>query len=98
LREAIAAYVDRHKDELSENRQKWIYNNVNDKLCKAIVGCNVSKFKRTKYATSFRDALSKEELKTLEDLEMLATKLIDRDVSPFEAIADAKERLLLASR
>lgn len=36
LREAIAAYVKRHEDELSDNRKKFIYNNVNDKLAIAL--------------------------------------------------------------
>jgi phage regulator Rha-like protein len=95
LRDAIAAYVIRHQNELSENRKKWIYNNINDKLAIAVTGVNVAKFKRTRYTNCFRDALSKDELRRLENLEMLATRLIDNDVSPFEAIKNAKERLML---
>lgn len=96
LRDAIAAYVQRHSDELSDNRKRFIYNNVNDKLAIALVGCRPAKFKRDRKANTFRDALTKDELKNLEQLEMLVTKLIEQtDLCPLEAVPEAANRLLL---
>lgn len=96
LRDTIKAYVDRHEDELSANRKKWIFNNVNDKLSIAIAGVNVSKFKRMNHSDSFRDALSKDQLRNLELLESVVIRLIElKDMCPLEAVESAKERLLL---
>lgn len=97
LRDAIKAWVDRHSEELSENRKTWVYNNINNKLCQAVAGCNVAKFKRTRSAPNFRDALNKDELKNLEQLETLVIRLIEADISPFLAVEDAKKRLLIWS-
>ena len=96
LRDAIKAYVDRHVDELSDNRKRFVYNNVNDKVAIALVGCRPAKFKRDRKANTFRDALTKDEIKTLEQLEMLTTKLIEQqDMCPLAAVEDASGRLLL---
>lgn len=96
MRDAIAAYVQRHESELSENRKKFVYNNVNDKIAIALVGCRPAKFKRDRNANTFRDALSKDELNNLEQLEMLVTKLIEQtDLCPLEAVPEAANRLLL---
>ena len=96
LRDAIAAYVDRHSEELSENRKKFIYNNVNDKLAIAIAGCRPAKFRREKNTNTFRDALDKEQLKNLELMESVVIRLIEqKDMCPLEAVDNAKERLML---
>lgn len=96
MRDAIAAYVDRHVDELSDNRKKFIYNNVNDKIAIALVGCRPAKFRRDKGANCFRDALNKDQLRDLELLESVVTRLIEqKDMCPLEAVDNAKERLML---
>lgn len=96
MRDAIKAYVDRHGDELSKNRKKFIYNNVNDKIGIALVGCCPAKFRRLKQANCFRDALDKTQLAQLEQLERLVARLIDKaEMCPLEAVNNAKERLLI---
>lgn len=96
LRDAIASYVQRHEDELSENRKRYIYNNVNDKLAIALVGCRPAKFRSDMKANCFRDALNKNQLEQLEQLEKLATRLIEKkDMSPLEAVENAALRLMI---
>ena len=98
MRDVIKAYVDRHSEELSDNRKKWIFNNVNDKLAIALVGCRPAKFRRDKKANCFRDALDKNQLESLEQLEKLVTRLIQQaDMCPLLAVEDAASRLMLVS-
>lgn len=97
LRDAIKRYVDRHSEELSDNKKKYVYSNVNDKLAIAIVGCRPAKFRRDNKTNTFREALNKDQLKDLELLESVVIRLIDKDIYPLDAIQDARERLMLVA-
>ena len=74
----VKAYVTRHVEKLSDNKKRWMYKDVNDKLAIAIIGCNVAKFKRINNTNSFRDALNKDQLRNLELLELVVIKLIEQ--------------------
>lgn len=96
LRQAIDTYIDRHKEELSENHQRWLFKNTNDAFCLVLFGCNIKKFCRDRSVENFRDSLSKEALKNLEALEILAIRLISSmDIEPIEAVKEAANRLMV---
>ena len=99
LRDAIKAYVDLHSEELSDNRKKFIYNNVNDKISIAIVGYRPAKYRKQKNTNTFRDALNKEQLKDLELIESVVIRSIERkDMCPLKAVENAQETLMLQAQ
>lgn len=95
LMDAVKAYIDRHP-ELSDNAKKWAFINVNDRLCKILTGDRVSKLCRDKQIETWRDAIDADLAKSLELLETLTIRLIDRtDLLPLDAVKEAASRLLL---
>jgi hypothetical protein len=95
LMDAVKAYIDRHP-ELSDNAKKWAFINVNDRLCKILTGNRVSKLCRDRQIETWRDAIDTDLAKSLELLETLTIRLIDRtDLLPLDAVKEAASRLLL---
>ena len=98
LMDAVKGYIERHSDELSDRCKKWLYNTVNNAMCKVLTGMNVPKYKREYKVDSFRDALPKEQLKLLEELESLTIRIINNtDAYPVDAVTEGAERLMLAA-
>jgi hypothetical protein len=97
LTDAVKSYIDRHKDELSENAIKWMYTNMTNGLylkthkLKAsqlveIHGCGKDEL---------RDHFSKKEISMINAVEFVTMQLIDeQDMNPIEAIKSAVERTL----
>jgi len=97
LTDAIADYLTRYP-ELSDNAKRWIYKNTSDHALLCLFGRQAKKLATDLNAdpTNLRDSFTDEELKFLEALEDLTSRLIDGyDVHPLEAIKQASERMLL---
>lgn len=98
LTDSINDYIAKHP-ELSENKAKWLYKNTTDRLYKLLFG----KIKKVlveelklEELESFRDHLTVVQLRHLEALEDLMTRLIDRfDIYPLEAAEEASTRYLI---
>lgn len=98
LTDSINDYIAKHP-ELSENKVKWLYKNTTDRLYKLLFG----KIKKVlaeelklEEPESFRDHLTVVQLRHLEALEDLMTRLIDHfDIYPLEAAEEASTRYLI---
>jgi hypothetical protein len=98
LTDSINDYIAKHP-ELSENKAKWLYKNTTDRLYKLLFG----KIKKVlaeelklEELESFRDHLTVVQLRHLEALEDLMTRLIDHfDIYPLEAAEEAGRRYLI---
>jgi hypothetical protein len=98
LTDSINDYIAKHP-ELSDNKVKWLYKNTTDRLYKLLFG----KIKKVladelklEELESFRDHLTVVQLRQLEALEDLMTRLIDHfDIYPLEAAEEASRRYLI---
>lgn len=98
LTDSINDYIAKHP-ELSDNKVKWLYKNTTDRLYKLLFG----KIKKVladelklEELESFRDHLTVVQLRHLEALEDLMTRLIDHfDIYPLEAAEEASRRYLI---
>lgn len=95
---SINDYITKHP-ELSENKAKWLYKNATDRLYKLLFGKIkkvLAKELKLEELESFRDHLTVEQLRHLEALEDLMTRLIDQfNLNPLEAAEEASKRYLI---
>ena len=96
LTNAIQDYVNTHVDEVSDNYQKWIYNNCTDALNRLVFGRSAKKLRENWSCLEVRSAMNTEELMIVDSVERLAVTLIDElGFEPLEAIKEAGNRLLI---
>ncbi|MGK7948261.1 MAG: hypothetical protein AB4368_05510 [Xenococcaceae cyanobacterium] len=96
LTDAIQEYIKTNKDTLSDNYQKWIYNNCTDATNRIVFGRSAKKLKEDWNCFEVRSAMTTEELMIVDSIERLAVTLIDDlGFEPKEAIAEAGNRLLV---
>ena len=101
LADAIKDYIQRHREELSENAIKWMYTNATNKLYQLVYDRQARKLVEAIgcQKNSLRDNLSRKELQVLSAIEDVATQLIEqRDIHPSDAIVEAVERVLAVGR
>ena len=101
LADAIKDYIQRHREELSENAIKWMYTNATNKLYQLVYDRQARKLVEAIgcQKNSLRDNLSRKELQVLSAIEDVATQLIEqRDTHPSDAIVEAVERVLAVGR
>ena len=97
LTDAIADYLQRHP-ELSENTRKWIYTNVSEAVNLQIFGRRTNRLCKelNAHRSEFREALTPKELLLIQEVEDVATRLIDaEDAQPLDAVKAAASRLLI---
>lgn len=98
--DAIKDYLDRHP-ELSEDCREWIYVNSSEAVNKIVFGKRAWELRNERNADrhSLRDAFTAQELLLIQEVEDVATRLVDRkDEHPPVAVRLAGERLLLGAR
>lgn len=96
LTDAIQDYINANKDELSDNYQKWIYNNCTDSLNRLVFGRSAKRLKEDWNCLEVRSAMTTEELMIVDSVERLAVTLIDEHgFEPKAAISEAGRRLLI---
>jgi hypothetical protein len=84
---------DNHKSDIY---RKFIYSNCTDCLYKALFGRKASKLQEDWKCPKVRDAMTKRELRLVENVEDLAGRLIEEDnLEPLMAIKEAIARLKL---
>lgn len=95
LTDAIQDYIDRHKDELSENAIRWLYPNVTNGLylgthkLKANQLVQIHDCKKAE----LRDHFSPDEIEAIMAIEFIAMRLIDLDdIKPIDAMRFAVEQ------
>lgn len=95
LTDAIQDYIDRHKEELSENAIRWLYPNVTNGLylgthkLKASQLIQIYNCKKAE----LRDYFSPDEIEAIMAIEFIAMRLIDvDDIKPIEAMRLAVEQ------
>jgi hypothetical protein len=97
LTDAIADFMKRHSENLSDNDKRWMYKNCSDRANKLAIG-RIAKKAAAELGCEhalLRDFLQTNELVRLTSLEDLTVRLIDlHDIHPLEAVKQAAERLL----
>ena len=96
LTHAIQDYINANKGTLSDNYQKWIYNNCTDALNRLVFGRSAKKLREDWSCLEVRSAMTTEELMIVDSIERLVVTLIDElGFEPLEAIKEAGNRLLV---
>lgn len=96
LTNAIRDYVKNNKSDLSDNYQKFIYNNCTDAVNRLVFGRSAKKLKESWDCNDVRAAMTIEELMIIDGVERLAVTLIDSlGFEPQTAIKEAGNRLLI---
>lgn len=97
LTDAIADYIKRHP-ELSTNTKKWLYKNTTDKQYKMLFNQTCQQLMKSRGVGSLRDSFHPLESITVAALEDLAARLVDGDMEPTSAIAEACQRMMVEHR
>jgi hypothetical protein len=96
LTNSIRDYVKANSNDLSENYQKFIYNNCTDLVNRIVFGRSAKKLKEEWGCRDIRAAMTVEELMIVDSVERLAIALIDQqEFEPQTAIKEASNRLLI---
>ena len=96
LTDALQDYIKNNKKELSDNYQKWIYNNCTDAINRLVFGRSAKKLREDWDCLEVRNAMTTEELMIVDSIERLAVTLIDEHgFEPLLAIKEAGNRLLV---
>lgn len=98
LTDAVADYIQRHANELSENDKKWMYANASQQVDLVVFGRVAKKLAEDLQASreNLRDAFTAEELQLVREVEATAMRMIDQmDIHPREAVAQCASRLLI---
>ena len=96
--DAIADYLKRHP-ELSEDCREWIYVNSSEAVNKVVFGKRAWELRNERDADrhSLRDSFTAQELLLVQEVEDVATRLVDHeDKHPPTAVRLAGDRLLLS--
>lgn len=95
----VDRWMTRHASEVSVNYRKWIWCNISDSVNLALTGKKASYWRKElnlKDDCLLRDYWNISVLSDIENIEELASKLIDKkDVEPKEAIKKAIEVLMI---
>jgi hypothetical protein len=92
----VRDYVKAHSDELSDNYQKFIYNNCSDRAYRLVFGRSAKQLKEDWECDDVRAAMTIEELFIVRGVEDLAMKLIEQEgIEPQKAIDEAGKRLMI---
>jgi hypothetical protein len=98
LTDAVADYIQRHANELSENDKRWMYANASQQIDLVVFGRVAKKLAEDLNAPreNLRDAFTAEELQLVREVEATAMRMIDQlDIHPREAVAQCASRLLI---
>jgi len=91
LTDAIKAYLETH--EVSENYRKFVYSNCSDKINRSLFGKTAAQLcaERSCSKDELRDTHSAASLVSIERIEYIAVKKIDRGIEPQIATNEAIE-------
>jgi hypothetical protein len=98
LTDAIADYIERHADELSENEKRWMYTNASQQVDLVVFGRIAKKLAEDLEVSreNLRDSFTSDELQLVREVENTAMRRIDRfDTHPIEAVATCSDRLAI---
>ncbi len=96
LTNAIKDYINANADDLSDNYQRFIYNNCSQAVNKIVFGRNAKQLRESWDCTDLREAMTIEELMIVDSVERLAVTLIDdQGFEPLTAVKEAGNRLLI---
>jgi hypothetical protein len=94
LTDAILAYADEHPDDCSDNYRKWRYKHCADRTLKIVFNRIGKKLREDWGVEDLRGAMTQRELMLVDDIEGLATRLIEgQGLEPLEAVVEAGNRL-----
>ena len=94
LTDAIKAYIESHP--VSSHYAKHVYADVTDKINLGLFNRRANVLRKDWGCDNPRDAMTPHELRLVDDIENLATRLIDRDkLEPMKAVREAIARLCL---
>jgi hypothetical protein len=92
----VRDYVKANSDKLSDNYQKFIYNNCSDRTYRLVFGRSAKQLKEDWECDDVRAAMTIEELLVVRGVEDLAMKLIEQEgIEPQQAIDEAGKRLMV---
>lgn len=98
LTDAIADYIQRHSNELSENDKRWLFTNASQQVDLIVFGRVAKKLAEDLEVPreNLRDSFTSDELQLVREVENTAMRIIDRDdIHPLEAVRQMGTRLAI---
>ena len=99
MTDAIQWYIEKHKDELSENAKHWMYKHCSDALNIGLFGRTAKKLcldLKVKDRSKLRDALTTDELRWVSQVEELGARLVVyQGVKPLDAVKESLARNII---
>lgn len=98
LTDAIADYIQRHTDELSDNDKRWLFTNASQQVDLIVFGRIAKKLAEDLEVPreNLRDSFTSDELQLVREVENTSMRLIDRDdIHPLEAVRQMGTRLII---
>lgn len=98
LTDAIADYIQRHSDELSDNDKRWLYTNASQQVDLIVFGRTAKKLAEDLAVPreNLRDSFTSDELQLVREVENTTMRLVDRDdLHPLEVLRQMSVRLAI---
>ncbi len=99
MTDAVQWYIEKHKDELSENAKQWMYKHCSDALNIGLFGRTAKKLcldLQVKDRSKLRDALTTDELRWISQVEELGARLVVyQGLKPLDAVKESLARNII---